>query len=98
MDAQATGPVTIDTPLGGAATFRSMSGVEALSRLFVYDLEIVSDRADVDAVVSQFSVARDFMRRFARRKESTPPSLSRRAMRPTVDVSLPLEAPNHCRR
>jgi type VI secretion system secreted protein VgrG len=50
MDAQATGPVTIDTPLGaGAATFRSMGGTESLSRPFVYDVEIVSDRADVEA-------------------------------------------------
>jgi type VI secretion system secreted protein VgrG len=50
MDAQATGPVTIETPLGdGVAVLRSMVGVEALSELFVYEVELVSDRADVGA-------------------------------------------------
>jgi uncharacterized protein involved in type VI secretion and phage assembly len=37
-------------PLGaGAATFRSMGGTEGLSGPIVYDVEIASDRADVDA-------------------------------------------------
>jgi type VI secretion system secreted protein VgrG len=50
MDARATGPVTIETPLGeGAAALRSMAGDEALSELFAYEVEFVSDRADVGA-------------------------------------------------
>ena len=47
MDAQAKGPVTLDTPLGGGVTFHSMGGVEGLSRLFAYELDVLSPRANL---------------------------------------------------
>jgi type VI secretion system secreted protein VgrG len=47
MDAQRTGPVTIETPLGANLIFHSMGGVEAMSRPFVFELTLVSPRADI---------------------------------------------------
>jgi type VI secretion system secreted protein VgrG len=49
MDAQATGPVTIETPRGDAVIFHSMGGVEGLSQLFAYEVDVLSSRADLDA-------------------------------------------------
>ena len=49
MDALAAGPVTIDTPLGDAITFHSMTGSEGLSQLFAYELDVLSPRADLNA-------------------------------------------------
>ncbi len=47
MDAQLTSPITLETPLGTHLTFHSMGGIEGLSRLFVYELDAVSDRSDI---------------------------------------------------
>ncbi len=49
MDARSAGPITIDTPLGDELTFHSMGGVEALSLPFVYEIDVLGSRADVDA-------------------------------------------------
>jgi type VI secretion system secreted protein VgrG len=38
---------TIDTPLGDAVKFHSMGGIEGLSRPFVYEIDVVSDRTDI---------------------------------------------------
>lgn len=47
MDAQLTGPITIDTPLGDSFTFRSMSGAEGLSRPFFFEVEATCARDDI---------------------------------------------------
>ncbi|MCL2450581.1 MAG: type VI secretion system tip protein VgrG, partial [Polyangiaceae bacterium] len=47
MDARLTGPITIESPLGDTLQFHSMSGVEALSRPFVFDVEVQSRRDDI---------------------------------------------------
>ncbi|MCL2448558.1 MAG: type VI secretion system tip protein VgrG [Polyangiaceae bacterium] len=47
MDAQLAGPLTIQSPLGDELQFRSMSGVEALSRPFVFDVDVQSARDDI---------------------------------------------------
>src|SRR5689334_21994380 len=45
---QSSGPITIDTTLGpGAVTFRSMVGREALRQPFLFDVEVLSQRADL---------------------------------------------------
>ncbi len=44
------GPITLDTPLGSALTFRSMRGFEGLSQPFVYELDVMSNRSDVNPV------------------------------------------------
>ncbi|MDP9034559.1 MAG: type VI secretion system tip protein VgrG [Myxococcota bacterium] len=49
MDAQTVGPITIDTPLGDAVTFGSMTGSEGLSQIFAYELEVLSPRAGLNA-------------------------------------------------
>jgi type VI secretion system secreted protein VgrG len=48
MDAQLAGPVSMDTPLGQALTFRSMGGFEGLSQPFVYELEVFALRSDIE--------------------------------------------------
>ncbi len=40
---------TIDTPLGGDVKFHAMGGIEGLSRPFVYEVDVVSDRSDIAA-------------------------------------------------
>jgi type VI secretion system secreted protein VgrG len=44
-----SGPATIDTPLGSDVRFHSMGGIEGLSRAFVYEVDVVSDRSDIGA-------------------------------------------------
>jgi type VI secretion system secreted protein VgrG len=38
---------TIDTPLGADVKFHSMGGIEGLSRPFAYEVDVVSDRSDI---------------------------------------------------
>ncbi|HTB76053.1 MAG TPA: contractile injection system protein, VgrG/Pvc8 family, partial [Polyangiaceae bacterium] len=40
---------TIDTPLGADVKFHAMGGIEGLSRPFVYEVDVVSDRSDISA-------------------------------------------------
>jgi len=49
MDSQAIGPITIDTSLGDDVMFHSMQGLEAISRPFAFEVEVVSPRADIRA-------------------------------------------------
>jgi type VI secretion system secreted protein VgrG len=49
MDARANGRVTIESPLGADATFHSMGGVEGVSQLFVYEIDLLSPKADFHA-------------------------------------------------
>jgi hypothetical protein len=49
FDGIAACTVTLDTPLGRDLTFRSMGGFEALSRPFVYELDVLSTRSDIKA-------------------------------------------------
>jgi type VI secretion system secreted protein VgrG len=44
-----TGPATIDTPLGDDVRFQVMGGIEALSQLFAYQVDVTSDRSDIAA-------------------------------------------------
>jgi type VI secretion system secreted protein VgrG len=48
-DAGAGTPATIDTPLGSDVKFHALGGIEGLSRLFVYEIDVVSDRSDIAA-------------------------------------------------
>jgi type VI secretion system secreted protein VgrG len=48
MDIQLAGPITIDTPLGDDLTCLSMGGIEAISRPFVYELDVLSTRSDIE--------------------------------------------------
>jgi len=38
---------TIDTPLGSDVKFHAMGGIEGLSRPFVYEVDVLSDRSDI---------------------------------------------------
>ena len=49
VGAGSSGPATIDTPLGSDVKFHSMGGIEGLSRSFVYEVDVVSDRSDISA-------------------------------------------------
>src|SRR5277367_5774057 len=44
-----SGPATIDTPLGDDVRLHAMGGVEALSQLFAYEVDVTSDRSDIAA-------------------------------------------------
>ncbi len=41
-------PATIDTPLGDALVLHSMGGIEGLSQPFVYEVDVVSQRSDIE--------------------------------------------------
>lgn len=50
MDAQASGPVSLESPSGDSVTFQSMGGIEGVSRLFVYEIDVVSTKADIKPI------------------------------------------------
>jgi type VI secretion system secreted protein VgrG len=48
LDSGSDSPATIDTPLGDAVVLHSMGGIEGLSRPFVYEADVVSQRSDIE--------------------------------------------------
>jgi type VI secretion system secreted protein VgrG len=46
-DSEESPAATIDTPLGSDVRFHAMGGDEGLSRPFVYEIDVISDRSDI---------------------------------------------------